>query len=57
MSVASEIPADYIRFLGKMNGGEGFVGKNYLRAWSVEDLILHNRDYRVEERAPGLVLF
>ena len=50
-------PADYIRFLEQMNGGEGFVGKNYLRAWSVEDLILHNKDYHIEERAPDLFLF
>src|ERR1700733_13032938 len=51
------LPADYIQFLERMNGGEGFVGRNYLKAWSVEDLILYNKDYHVEERAPGLFLF
>jgi hypothetical protein len=40
-----------------MNGGEGFIGENYLRAWPVEDLIQSNKDYRVDEAAPGLFLF
>jgi hypothetical protein len=51
------LPADYVQFLGQMNGGEGFVGKNYLRAWPVEDLIQNNQDYHVDESAPGLFLF
>jgi hypothetical protein len=29
------LPADYLQFLEQMNGGEGFVGKNYLRAWPI----------------------
>jgi hypothetical protein len=32
-------PVDYSQFLEQMNGGEGFVGKNFLRVWPVEDLI------------------
>jgi hypothetical protein len=51
------LPADYVQFLGRMNGGEGFVGKNYLMAWPVEDLIEHNNGYHVEQRTPGLFLF
>ncbi len=31
------LPVDYVQFLKQMNGGEGFVGKSYLRAWPVED--------------------
>jgi hypothetical protein len=52
-----QLPADYVQFLEQMNGGEGFVGKNYLMAWSVEDLMQYNKDYHVEQRAPGLLLF
>jgi hypothetical protein len=51
------LPADYVQFLAQMNGGEGFVGENYLMAWSVEDLIQHNKDYHVEQCTPGLFLF
>jgi hypothetical protein len=51
------LPVDYARFLRRMNGGEGFVGRNYLRTWPVEDLIQFNKNYRVEAGAPGLFLF
>jgi hypothetical protein len=49
--------ADYVKFLEQMNGGEGFVGENYLMAWPVEDLVQNNTDYQVAEYAPGLFLF
>jgi hypothetical protein len=52
-----QLPADYVEFLKQTNGGEGFVGKNYLRAWPVEDLIQFNKEYHVDESAPGLFLF
>jgi SMI1 / KNR4 family (SUKH-1) len=51
------LPADYVQFLQQMNGGEGFIGENYLRAWAVEELIQSNNDYNVKESAPGLFLF
>jgi hypothetical protein len=56
-SLRFKLPADYVQFLEQMNGGEGFVGKNYLRAWPVEDLIQFNKEYHVDESAPGLFLF
>lgn len=52
-----QLPTDYVHFLEQTNGGEGFVGENYLRAWPVEELIQNNKDYRVEESAPGLFVF
>lgn len=52
-----KLPVDYERFLAQMNGGEGFIGSNYLRAWPVEDLIQCNKDYLVDEAAPELFLF
>jgi hypothetical protein len=51
------LPADYVQFLEQMNGGEGFIGRNYLRAWPIEDLIQLNKDYLVDEAAPELFLF
>jgi hypothetical protein len=51
------LPVDYVQFLKQMNGGEGFVGKSYLRAWPVEDLIQFNRGYFVDVDAPELFLF
>ena len=51
------LPPDYVQFLEQMNGGEGFIGQNYLMAWPIEDLIQNNKDNEVEECAPGLFLF
>jgi hypothetical protein len=51
------LPADYVQFLEQMNGGEGFVGENYLMAWPLGELIQYNKDYHVEQRVPGLFLF
>jgi hypothetical protein len=51
------LPADFVQFLKRMNGGEGFIGKGYLRVWPVEDLIQYNRDYFVDVDAPELFLF
>jgi SMI1 / KNR4 family (SUKH-1) len=52
-----QLPAEFVQFLEQMNGGEGFVGENYLRVWPVEDLIEHNKGYNVEEFVPELFLF
>ena len=51
------LPAEYVKFLEQMNGGEGFIGENYLMAWPVQDLVQSNKDYLVEEAAPELFLF
>ena len=32
------LPPDYVRFLQRINGGEGFKGRNYVALWRVEDL-------------------
>jgi hypothetical protein len=54
-SLGFPLPADYVEFLQRMDGGEGFIGKNFLRAWPVDELIQSNEG--VDERAPGLFLF
>ncbi|MDH2054985.1 SMI1/KNR4 family protein [Achromobacter marplatensis] len=51
------LPADYLNFIGEHNGGEGFVGENYLILWKIGDLIDFNADYEVENYAPGIFLF
>ena len=51
------LPSDYVQFLQRMNGGEGFIGQHYLVAWRIENLLDWNEGYRVEESALGLLLF
>lgn len=50
-------PADYIEFMTVSDGAEGLVGASYLQLWPVGDLVRLNRDYLVDEFAPGYVLF
>ncbi len=51
------LPPDYVQFFREHDGGEGFVGDNYLILWSVEDLAPFNHEYEVEQYAPGILLF
>lgn len=56
-SVGVGLPTDYAQFLREHNGGEGFIGDNYLILWKAEELIPFNREYEVEQYAPGILLF
>src|SRR5882724_1878542 len=52
------LPADYRAFLMFTDGGEGFIGTDsYAQLWKVGDLVQFNREYEVEQCAPGLLLF
>jgi hypothetical protein len=52
------LPADYVQFLLRMNGGEGFLGENaYLRLWRVEELAEMDAGYHVAEFEPEMFLF
>lgn len=52
------LPKQYIDFMLTANGAEGDVGDNsYLVLWSAEEIIELNKDYEVNEFAPGLLLF
>jgi len=51
------LPADYRIFLLQSNGGEGFIGKHYLILWRAEELFQFNRDYQVDDYAPGFLMF
>src|SRR5947209_9465440 len=50
-------PADYVRFLLQMDGGEGFIGDHFVMLWSVKRLGEMNTDTYFAEAAPGLVVF
>jgi hypothetical protein len=51
------LPRDYLDFLRQHNGGEGFVGENYVVFWKAEELADFNREYEVEKYAPGILMF
>jgi hypothetical protein len=53
-----KLPIDYIAFLQRSDGGEGFVGPNqYIIFWRLGELAAMNKAYEVEKFAPGLFLF
>ena len=41
-------PEDYLEFLKWSNGGEGYIGENYISFWKVEDLEVLNREYQIQ---------
>jgi hypothetical protein len=56
-SLGGSLPCDYLQFLRDHDGGEGFIGDNYLILWKAGELSTFNREYEVERYAPGLLLF
>ena len=42
-------PEDYLEFLKWSNGGEGYIGENYISFWKVEDLAALNAEYQIQE--------
>jgi hypothetical protein len=50
-------PKDFIDYLKRQNGGEGFVGNEYLMLWKLEELEEFNREYEVHEYLPDVLLF
>lgn len=55
--VGVALPENYLEFLRAHNGGEGFIGDNYIVFWEAEEVIDFNREYEVESYAPGIFLF
>jgi len=53
----AKIPTDYLDFLRTANGGEGFLGENYLQLWTAESLPDFNVKYEVAKLAPWLLIF
>lgn len=56
-SLGVALPRDYLDFLRQHNGGEGFIGDNYIVFWKAEELADFNREYEVGKYAPGILLF
>jgi len=52
-----ELPDDYLSVLSECNGGEGFIGDEYLILWKAEELVLLNQEYEVDKYAPEIFLF
>lgn len=48
-NLSFKLPDDYISFLKKSNGGEGFIDDEYIILWKAEELILFNKEYQVSE--------
>lgn len=51
------LPHEYLAFLCRRNGGEGFVGENYLILWKAGELLELNEGYEAPKYAPDLFLF
>ena len=53
------LPADYLAFLERSNGGDGFLDVQpcYLRLWPAEEVLANNQDYAVGEHLPGFFAF
>jgi SMI1 / KNR4 family (SUKH-1) len=51
------LPPQYKNFMTQRDGGEGFIGAQYLVLWRLGELIEFNRDYEAARYAPGLLLF
>jgi hypothetical protein len=55
-SLPKPLPSAYLAALAIANGGEGFVGKRYIKLWVAEELLERNEKYQVAEYAPSLFL-
>ncbi len=52
----NRLPTEYIEFLQSFNGGEGFVGEEYLVLHKAEDLVKVNKDTEVELFDPNIFI-
>lgn len=43
------LPDDYKKFMSWSNGGEGYIGSQYLALWKIEDVMQLNNDYRIQK--------
>jgi len=51
------LPQQYKDIMTEIDGGEGFVGDQYLILWRVNEIAEFNKEYEVSKYAPGLLLF
>ena len=51
------LPTDFKDFLRATESYDNFIGTHYLVIWRADEIIRYNRANRVDEYAPGLLLF
>ena len=51
------LPAEYVQFLNMMDGGQGFINREYVIFYSVGEIFSVNEAYEIEKAAPGLLVF
>ncbi|MCP4177198.1 MAG: hypothetical protein GY756_05470 [bacterium] len=54
IGLPSEVPEEYLNFLEFCNGGEGFIGEEYLILYKAEEIQQKNLDYAVSDIIPGI---
>jgi hypothetical protein len=52
-----KVSRDYLELLKLGNGGEGFIGNEYLILYKNEDLVKINNQYEIEKYVPGIFIF
>lgn len=55
--VGIRLPRDYVGFLQRMNGGEGFLGEEYLSMWSIDWIIKSHETNMADDFWPGFLGF
>jgi hypothetical protein len=55
-SVGQALPDDYVSFVQKADGAEGWVGDDYIALWPVQEVIATNEELAVATHAPDLLL-
>lgn len=53
----TSLPKDYLDFFTLYNGGEGFIGNEYLIIWPIEDILNFNHEYEVDKYAKDFLFF
>lgn len=51
------LPQGFIDFFKKANGGDISTGEKYILLWALTDMVQLNKEYNVEEYAPGFFIF
>ena len=52
-----KLPQDYIEYMKNTNGYTGMINEEYYDIWKLEEIVLRNNDYRVQEFFPNLIYF
>lgn len=50
--IKSKLPHDYVSFLRKYMGSEGFIGQEYVVLWNIDELIEFNKTYCIPDNLP-----